>query len=136
LEQFGVPLPEGAEIFDKPPTFSMAERRRLLAFEAATKPDMVFTFSGPAYARFRKPHLVGCSTGWVTHSTWTAYRSLGSIKAYVLYAIRFFYKWLWFRRATDWVVQTETARQGLAYRLRLPLDRITVILNTCGERYL
>ncbi|HVU88629.1 MAG TPA: glycosyltransferase [Pirellulales bacterium] len=136
LEQFGVALPKGTEIFDKPPTFSLAERRRLLEFEAAVKPDMVFTFSGPAYARFRNPHLVGCSTGWVTHSTWTAYRSLGSIKAYFLYAIRFIYKWFWFRRATDWVVQTETARRGLAHRLRLPLDRITVILNTCGERYL
>ena len=39
-------------------------------------------------------------------------------------------------RASAWVVQTETARRGLAHRLRLPLDRVTVILNTCGERYL
>ncbi len=136
VEQFGMQLPAGAEIFDEPPTFSLAARRRLLDIEAATKPDLVFTFSGPAYARFRNFHLVGCSTGWITHSTWTAYRSLGSLRAYVLYAIRFVYKWFWFRRANAWVVQTETARRGLARRLRLPLDRITVILNTCGERYL
>ena len=112
LEQFGVPLPAGTEIFDDPPTFSLAARRRLLAFEAQVRPDLVFTFSGPAYVRFRNPHLVGCSTGWVTHSTWTAYRSLGSIRSYVIYAIRFVYKWVWFRRASAWVVQTETARRG------------------------
>jgi len=136
LEQFGVPVPAGAEIFDKPPTFSLAERRRLLAFEAACKPDLVFTFSGPAYVKFRNFHLLGCSTGWVTHFTWTAYRSLGSFKSYGIYAIRFLYKWYWFRKANAWVMQTETARQGLARRLFLPLERISVILNTCGERYL
>ena len=136
LEQFGVPVPAGAEIFDKPPTFSLAERRRLLAFEEKCRPDLVFTFSGPAYVKFRNFHLLGCSTGWVTHFTWTAYRSLGSFKSYGIYAIRFLYKWHWFRKANAWVMQTETARQGLARRLFLPLERISVILNTCGERYL
>ena len=136
LAQFGMRLPSEAVVFDDPPTFSLASRRRLLALESEVKPDCVFTFSGPAYVRFRRFHLVGCSTGWVTHSTWMAYRSLASMRAYTLYAARFFYKWMWFRRADAWVVQTEAARRGLATRLRLPLERITVILNCCGERYL
>ncbi|MBI2824168.1 MAG: glycosyltransferase family 4 protein [Planctomycetia bacterium] len=136
LAQFGVEPPPNMIVFDKPPTFSPRVRRRLWKLEDEVNPDMVFTFSGPAYVRFRRFHLLGCSAGWVTHSTWTAYRSLGTVRDWAICAVRNLYKALWFRQADAWVMQTETAKRGLSRRLRVPPERISVILNTCGERYL
>ena len=135
LRQFGVELPASSLVLDDLPSHSASARRQVLAREGEVQPDCVFTFSGPAYVRFRSFHLMGCSNPWVTHSTLMAYRSLFP-KGWADNIARNLYRAYWFTQADAWVVQTETARQGLHNRLRRPLDRITVISNTCGEHYL
>ncbi len=135
LAQFGAELPAGSFVLDELPSHSKSARRDVAAIEADAKPDCVFTFSGPAYVRFRNFHVIGCSNPWITHSTLTAYRSLFP-KGWVDNIGRNLYRAYWFMQADAWVVQTETARLGLARRLRRPLERITVISNTCGEHYL
>ncbi|MBI2824167.1 MAG: glycosyltransferase [Planctomycetia bacterium] len=135
LAHFGVDARERMIVFEELPSHSKAARRQLSALEAEIRPDVVFTFSGPAYVRFRNFHLMGCSNPWVTHSTLTAYRSLFP-RGWADNVARNVYRGWWFRAADAWVVQTETAQRGLARRLRLPAERIDVISNTCGERYL
>jgi len=135
LEQFGVAIPESMTVIDRPPASSLASRRKLREVEAAVQPDCVFTFSGPAYVRFRNFHVVGCSTPWVTHATWAAFRSLNSVREWTACIARTAYKRYWFRRADAWILQTEAAARGMVSRLGLPADRMTVISNTCGERY-
>lgn len=135
LAQFGAELPSSSIVLDELPSHSRAARRQVAELEARVKPDCVFTFSGPAYVRFRNFHVMGCSNPWVTHSTLTAYRSLFP-KGWMDNIARNLYRAYWFTQADAWVVQTETARVGLHRRLRRPLDRIAVISNTCGEHYL
>jgi glycosyltransferase involved in cell wall biosynthesis len=135
LEQFGVPIPATMTVFDEAPASSRTARRALRALEDRVQPDCVLTFSGPSYVRFRSFHVVGCSAPWVTHPNWAAFRSLGSLRNWADCLVRTAYKSLWFRRADAWIAQTEAGAHGLAKRLGLPADRITVIPNTCGERY-
>ena len=134
LAQFGAAAPAGMIVVDELPSHSLAARREVAAIEADTKPDCVFTFSGPAYVRFRGFHVMGCSNPWVTHSTFTAYRSLFP-RGWLDNVGRNLYRALWFTKADAWIVQTETARRGLARRLRRPPEQIAVIANTCGEQY-
>jgi glycosyltransferase involved in cell wall biosynthesis len=135
LTQFGAELPASSIVLDELPSHSQSARRQIAELEARVQPDCVFTFTGPAYVRFRNFHVMGCSNPWVTHSTLTAYRSLFP-KGWMDNIARNIYRGYWFTKADAWVVQTETARLGLHKRLRRPLDRIAVISNTCGEHYL
>jgi len=135
LEQFGVELPKTMTVFDTPPTGNLAARRKLRELADRAQPDCVFTFSGPAYVKFKQFHVCGCSTPWVTHATWAAFRSLNSVREWTGCIVRTGYKRYWFRRADAWIAQTEASARGLVKRVGLPADRITVISNTCGERY-
>ena len=136
LEKFGIELPPSLTVFERSPTLSLQSRRKLRALEAQIQPDCVLTLEGPAYVRFRSYHILGCSTAWVTHATWSAVQSLGSPLEWSICIGRNLYKGYWFRQASAWVAQTETARIGLARRLRLPIERIGLVLNSCGEHYL
>jgi glycosyltransferase involved in cell wall biosynthesis len=135
LEQFGIQRPETMTVLEGVPASNRAARRELLAIEAKENPDCVLTFSGPAYVHFRSFHIVGCSAPWVTHASWAAFRSLNSVRDWAECIVRTAYKRYWFSQADAWIAQTETGARGLRNRLKLPADRITVISNTCGERY-
>ncbi len=127
------PFPD-CEVFTQSPARSLSSRRRLSDLERQLRPDAVFTIGGPAYVRLQAPHLLGCSTGWVTHADWIAYRSL-SIPQMATVRLDTVYKDHWFRQADAWVVQTEVSRRGLQRRLRLPLERIAVVPNTFSAAF-
>jgi glycosyltransferase involved in cell wall biosynthesis len=78
---------------------------------------------------------MGCTEGWVTHATLRAYRSVSFPHRWAVKAARAAYKGYWFRIADGWVVQTESARQGLARRCRVPSERIAVVPNSCSPLY-
>jgi glycosyltransferase involved in cell wall biosynthesis len=128
-------LPPNVEVIDRSPARHRPTRRRVAEFVANARPDLVFTFSGPAYVKFPMQHAVGVTDGWVTHSTWTAYRSIRFPREWTFFALNSLYKILWYRQADHWFTQTELARRGLHRRARVPLDSITVVPNTCGEHY-
>jgi glycosyltransferase involved in cell wall biosynthesis len=128
-------LPPTIEVVDRSPARHRPTRRRLAELVAKSRPDLVFTFSGPAYVKFPAKHAVGVTDGWVTHSTWTAYRSIRFPREWAFFALNSLYKILWYRKANHWFTQTELARRGLHRRARIPLESITVVPNTCGEHY-
>ena len=121
--------------FSDSPARNKPARKQVEELELNVSPDAVFTIAGPAYVRFRSPHLLGCADGWITHSTWQAYRTLAFPREWLDIGLTTLYKFLWFRRADHWVVQTETAKKGLHRRLRIPLDEVDVLPNTCAEVY-
>jgi glycosyltransferase involved in cell wall biosynthesis len=133
LRNFSLVQPANFAVFDSPST-SIAARRELQAFEEHVQPDCVFTLSGPAYVRFRSFHVLGCANGWVTHPTWTAYRSLPP-NAFLNTFARNVYRASWFTQADAWIAQTQRAKDGLVRRLRCPPDSVAVVLNTCDEIY-
>jgi len=73
--------------------------------------------------------------GWVTHSTRLAYSSLPGIRSKLTKLLSSVIKAVELRRADRWIVEAENARQGLARRIGIPLNKIDVVPNTCSTRF-
>jgi len=117
------------------PARNRAARCRLQAIEAEIQPDCVFTYNGPAYVKFRAPHLLGFATPWVTHPSWLAYRTLSFPIEWIKTALASKYKAHWFRFADSWVTETNVSKSGLARRLGLDANQVFVVSNSCGPYY-
>jgi len=136
LEQFGASSHAlEATVFERSPGRDRGTRRALRELERQTMPDVVFTFFGPAYVRFRAPHLCGVGNGWVTHATAMAYSTLGSVRKSVQVFLQGVYRGLWYRAADRWLVEEQSARRGLSRRFAIPAERIAVISNGCADHY-
>ena len=135
VRRFTTPPSDGLHVFDTSPARSPASRRRLRQLEAHFQADCVFTVYGPAYVEFKAPHLLGCNEPWITHSTWRAYQTLSFPIGWIGTAMTSTYKRAWIRRADAWVTEAEPARRGLHERLGIPLDKVAVVPNTCGDHY-
>lgn len=123
-------------VIQNSPAKNVRSRQRLRALEEQTGADVVFTFFGPSYVRFCSPHLCGVANAWVTHPSSIAYRSLGPSVDLLKTSLRARYRAWWFSNADAWVLETNTARSGLAQRFGLPMDRMDVVPNSCGSHYL
>ncbi len=136
LTGFGIdPHGPAFHIFERSPARNKNERQRVLAIEAAFRPDLVFTLFGPAYVRFRATHLCGVADPWVTHSSWLAFRALGfPIEAIKTLGLMF-WKAAWWRAVDYWWTEAPIARDGLVRRLRCNPERIFVIPNTTGPQF-
>ncbi|MDP6694783.1 MAG: glycosyltransferase, partial [Gammaproteobacteria bacterium] len=95
-------------------------------------PDVVYTVFGPTYVRFSAPHLCGVAVGWVTHSTRLAYSTLPGGLSRLRTFLKCIYKGFWLRFADRWVVEADTARQGMHRRLRIPPAKVSIIPNSCA----
>jgi glycosyltransferase involved in cell wall biosynthesis len=134
LSRFESRLPE-FEVFEGSPARDLASRRRLREVEQKHRPDLVFTVSGPAYVEFRARHVLVCAEPWVTHAGLTAFRALRFPDEWLRVLLRTRYKAAWFRKATAWILQTDTARRGFIERLGVPAERCYVIPATCDAQY-
>jgi glycosyltransferase involved in cell wall biosynthesis len=128
LRGLGLEVPNMRE-FAASPARDKSVRRALVEYEAELVPDVVFSVFGPAYVRFKSPHLLGVAVGWVTHSTRLAYAQLPSTTARIKSLLSAIYKGWWLRYADRWVVEAENARCGLSSRMRIPLAKIDVVPN-------
>lgn len=135
LQRFALPADAPFHVFDRSPARHRDVRRSLRELEARMRPDCVFTFFGPPYVRFQAPHLCGIATPWASHATLRAYRTLDFPLEWAEVFLLNMYRGLGFRRADAWVVEAECVRQGMHRRFRLPLDRIALVPNTCGQHY-
>lgn len=118
------------------PARSLAVRRRLVFLPRQLDAMAVFTFFGPAYVRFYRPHLCGVADGWVTHADALAYGALPGPVARARRRLMCRYKAYWFRQADAWVTEAEVAREGLCRRIGCAPSAVSVVPNTCGPRYL
>jgi glycosyltransferase involved in cell wall biosynthesis len=134
LARFENRLPD-FDVFEDSPARDLASRRRLREVEQKHRPDLVFTVAGPAYVEFRARHVLVCAEPWVTHAGLTAFRSLRFPDEWLRVALLTRYKTAWFRKATAWIVQTETARQGFIERVGVSAERCYVIPATCDPQY-
>lgn len=122
-------------IFNSSPARSAAQRRRLRRLENQLQPDAVYTIFGPAYMRFKAPHLCGVAVGWVTHSTWLAFVALPGWLARMKTMALCIYKAIWLRAADRWVVEAENARQGLRRRLGISEGDVDIVPNSCAALF-
>ncbi len=121
-------------VADLRPARSRQCARELIALEESLRPDVVLTLCGPAYCRFRAPHLMGWTDGWTSHATRQAYRAVGWKQSGYI-ALANAYKRQWAVKADHWIAETITAKEGLALRCGIPMEGITVIENTCLPAY-
>lgn len=61
-------------LFDESPSRSRRSRKLLKSLELDFNPQLVFTMAGPAYVRFLKPHLMGCSNPYIIYASWSDIR--------------------------------------------------------------
>jgi len=136
LAGFGIDVGSSSfHVFERSPARNKSERKRVLAIEKAYGPDLVFTLFGPAYVRFRSAHLCGVADPWVTHSSWLAFRSLGSPAAALKTLGLMFWKAAWWKTVDYWWTEAPIARDGLVSRLGCKPERIFVIPNTTGPQF-
>jgi len=136
LQKFNAKIDENKLIvFDVSPAKSTNARRHLLKLSEDILPDVIFTFFGPAYVKFKRPHLCGVADGWVTHSSRLAYQSLTSIKSKVLTFLLCMYKGYWYRYADCWVVEADCAKKGMTGRILVSEESVYVVKNTCAQHY-
>jgi glycosyltransferase involved in cell wall biosynthesis len=135
LDRLSLSLPACVTVLEKSPSRSRRSRRALAKLELQIRPDCVFTPYGPAYVRFRTPHLVGVAEPYVLHPSRLAYRTLPFPHGWIKVFVSAKYRGHWFRKADAWWVETERAKRGLVERLALPPDRIHVVPNTCSAQY-
>jgi glycosyltransferase involved in cell wall biosynthesis len=123
-------------VFEETPAKSRQARRELQTLETSLRPDCVFTPYGPAYVQFHAPHLLGAANPWVAHADHHAYRIMGFPREGLQTFLLSIYRGYWFRKAEMLVVETSYVREGYAKRIGVPLSRIAVVENTCGQHYL
>ncbi len=118
------------------PARNSRSRDALRRLEKEINPDVVFTFFGPAYVSFSKPHLCGVADGWVTHGGYWAWKTMRGIKDVSRSICLVAYKAYMYRKADAWVTEAMIAKKGLARRLCIAERRIGIVPNNCGEHYL
>ena len=124
--------PSAVTLFTASPTRDKVQRQQLYALEKRLQPDVVFSVFGPAYTKFRSPHLCGVAVGWVTHSTRLAFAALPNWLARAKTFLTCVYKGFWLRYADRWVVEAESARDGMRRRIGVSPDNVDIVENSCA----
>ena len=124
--------PSAVTLFTASPTRDKVQRQQLYALEKRLQPDVVFSVFGPAYMKFRSPHLCGVAVGWVTHSTRLAFAALPNWLARAKTFLTCVYKGFWLRYADRWVVEAESARDGMHRRIGVSPDNVDIVENSCA----
>ena len=124
--------PSAVTLFTASPTRDKVQRQQLYALEKRLQPDVVFSVFGPAYMKFRSPHLCGVAVGWVTHSTRLAFAALPNWLARAKTFLTCVYKGFWLRYADRWVVEAESARDGMRRRIGVSPDNVDIVENSCA----
>ncbi|MEE2825721.1 MAG: glycosyltransferase family 4 protein [Planctomycetota bacterium] len=135
LDQRSIQVAQPVSLFEQSPARRTKLRKQISRAIDAAAPDLVFTFCGPSYLKLSAPELMGVADGWVTHSTREAYRSLSPWRNRLGLYLGSRYKRHWFRTAQSWIVQTGTAKRGLAERCQLPAERIHIVPNALAPWY-
>lgn len=122
-------------VFEKSPSKNFASRRLIADSISKIDPQMVYTFGGPSYLKQPYPELVGITDGWMTHADPETYRSVPRLRNRLGLKLTSWYKLKWCKRAIQFIVQTETAKRGLAARIKAELRQIHVIPNALADWY-
>jgi glycosyltransferase involved in cell wall biosynthesis len=117
------------------PVSGVASRATLCGIEQRFQPDVVYSVFGPAYVRFRSPHLMGFAVPWVTHPNRYAWRAIRNPAARAAHWVWCRYVTLWARYADRWVLETDVAANGLSRALSVDPSRFHVVPNSCAEQY-
>lgn len=114
---------------------SILNRKKIItqfnSLEAQIKPDLVFSFVGPAYWRPKSIHLVGYAVPHIVYND-LYYLKSASLKT----KLEMIYKKWWTKREADyWVVQTLDVQDRLSNRIGVPIHKVFLVSNGPGKQY-
>lgn len=120
--------------FDHSPA-SLKYRREIVKqfniHEQIIKPDIVFSFVGPAYWRPKSTHLVGFGIPHIVYSDYPHVKKIG-LKT----KLEMIYKQSWTKKEADYyVVQTEDVKKRLAKKIKVSESKIFIVSNGYGSQY-
>lgn len=121
-------------VFDRSPSRCRGARQRAIAIVREAHPALVYTMSGPAYAKFPAFHVSGCSAPYVTHARLENYFSEGAFKGSIKLA-ESLAKLIYFHRDDHLVFQTDSSRQGFLSRGFWKTENTSVIPNAIGHAF-
>ncbi|MBD3792519.1 MAG: glycosyltransferase family 4 protein [Campylobacterales bacterium] len=103
------------------------------ALESQIGPDIVFTVFGPSYWRPKARHLLGFADGWVYNPDSVAYDRLPLLKRFKM-RLHAMYKAFYIKQDADYfMIETEDAKQKLSETIRIGIEKIYVVGNTCSS---
>jgi glycosyltransferase involved in cell wall biosynthesis len=132
LQKANITLKHDVLVVKDSPTHSKPVKHKILAFEKACIPDIVFTLFGPCYIKFNTTHITGFANGWVTHATLSTF--IDTFKGNVFTIIKSILKYCYYafhiRQADGWIFETDTAKKGFIKRLKVQSSQCHVVANT------
>ena len=135
IEQRQMELNVPSRLFPISPARNVKSRNEIRVALDESRPDLVFTFAGPAYIKHRWPELMGVADGWVTHSNSVAFKSVPRWSDRWGLKLSSFYKRLWFRRSSMFVNQTETGKNGIVTRFGAHPENVYIVPNALAAWY-
>lgn len=122
-------------VLKKSPSKSLKVRKYLLELEKKVSPNIVFTFFGPAYVKFRSYHIMGVADGWVTHSNLQTFKlAKMGFKGSFRRVLEIIYKIRWYKFANWFVVEAECSKRGVCHRLGVDTE-VSIVSNNCSALY-
>ena len=121
--------PNNITLFENSPAHNFSARTKLKNLACELKIDMVYTMAGPAYVKFPCRHLQGISNPYITHGDWESFRFRGSLLRTLKYFGYVGIQFLYSLKATDFVFQTNYAKNSFKKRSNLDEHRMHVISN-------
>lgn len=125
-------------VIEHSPSRDKAARSDIQRLCEHVAPDAVYTIFGPAYVKFRPPHITGFADGWVSHSTWESFKKTfasAPLNGLKLIAASIYKAWA-IRLADAWIFEAKVAAVGLARRARLPQSQCHVVSNNCSDIFI
>jgi glycosyltransferase involved in cell wall biosynthesis len=116
-------------IFENSPSRNVIARKDLKRLSESLKIDLVYTMAGPAYVKFLCKHLQGISNPYITHANWDTF----SLRGNILKTLKFYghvgFQFLNTLKSSDYVFQTEYAKDTFKKRSKIKERRLNVIPN-------
>lgn len=115
--------------------FSLKSRTSFFStIEAAVKPDVVLTTSGPAYWKPKAPHICGFNIPQSVYPESRFFKLLPFKKQIKWKLDRYIRRYFFKKESKDFVVQTDDVNSRL--RLWFMTEKVTTVSNTCHSYYL
>ena len=126
--ELNIPL-DNFTLFENSPAHNFSARAKLKNLAGELKVDLVYTMAGPAYVKFPCRHLQGISNGYITHGDWESFRFRGSLLRTLKYYGHVGIQFLYSLKATDFLFQTNYAKNSFKKRSKVKEHRMHVISN-------
>lgn len=130
-DKFKDKLGETYFVFPTQPDFNgtySKVKKALGKLESALKPDVVYTITAPSYFSFKAPEVMRFTNPWVTHPNKYSWASL-PFSEKIRQKLYCSFQKLLMRKASFFITQTETTKQGIVRVTGIDQSKVKVVNN-------